>query len=117
MKPEIKSVALWGHGDVRRWRPPDPSCVAEELFVDIGPKGNKKSDSFRIRVATPAGLEALEDRDGVIAVSPLLILRRFDVSTILKWLDQTAAKCEAPSWAECVEKLKVYFGWEYQGMT
>ena len=55
MKLLIHSVSLWGHGNIRTWEPADPGHFAELVFVDIGQKGKKGSDTFTIRVATPSG--------------------------------------------------------------
>lgn len=117
MKLVIKSAAVWGQANIRKWEPENPQCVAEEVIVDIGPKAGKQADSFRLRVATPERLAALDDRDGILATSPLLVMRRYDGDALWPWLERTVASCEADTWRDCVDKLKVYFGREYQGMT
>ncbi len=54
MRLVIRSVGLWSEANLRRWIPDDPGCVAEEILIDIGPKGKDGADTFRIRLATPA---------------------------------------------------------------
>ncbi|GHG77828.1 Imm8 family immunity protein [Comamonas sp. JC664] len=121
MKLAIRSVGVWGHPNIRKWTPENPEVMAEVVFVDIGPRAGgkgeaKKADTFTIRVATPAGLDALESRNGILAIRPLLVMRRYDFNNLFGWLEQTVASCEADSWMACVEKLRLYFDWEYDGM-
>lgn len=114
MKLVIRSVALWGHPNLRTWEPDDPADMAEEMLVDVGPKLKAGADTFRIRVATPAGLQRLEARDGVIAAGPLLIMERYDFDSFWNWLERTVRSCEAETWPACVEKLRRHFGWEFE---
>lgn len=114
MKLVIRSVGVWGHPNLRTWEPDDPSTIADIVTLDIGLKDKKGADSFTLRVATPAGLDQLEDQDGIIATRPLLVMRRYDYDALWAWLERTVASCEADSWTACVESLRRYFGWEYE---
>jgi hypothetical protein len=111
LKPVIRSVGVWGYPNIRTWEPDDPSAFAELVQLDVGPKQAKGADSFSLRVATPAGLEALETKDGIVATRPLLVMRRYDYDDLWRWLET----CEAGTWPECVEKLQRYFNWEFEG--
>jgi hypothetical protein len=85
------------------------------VTLDIGPKSKKGSDSFSIRVATPAGLSTLNDNHGILAIRPLVIMERYNYNDLRQWLEQTVAKCEEETWNACVEHLRLYFDWEYEG--
>jgi hypothetical protein len=117
MKPIIKAVGVWGHPNIRTWQPDDPAVFAEVVSLDIGPKSSKAADSFSIRVATPAGLANLDSKDGIIAVRPLLVMDRYDYDNLWRWLDEKVSECDAETWPGCVEKLRLYFGWEYDNYT
>jgi hypothetical protein len=60
----IRSVSVWGHPNIRTWQPDDPGAIAEVVSLDIGERSKDGADTFTIRVATPAGLAALEAREG-----------------------------------------------------
>ena len=109
----IHSVSLWGHGNIRTWEPADPGHFAELVFVDIGQKGKKGSDTFTIRVATPSGLDALDDKNGILAIRPLLIMRRYHFDDLWRWLESTVRDCEEETWLACVDNLRRHFNWEY----
>jgi hypothetical protein len=116
MKLVIHSVACWGHPNIRTWEPEDPEDVAEEMTLDIGPKGKQGADSFVIRVATPKGLSRLPAKDGIIATRPLLVMERYDYTGLWAWLEKTVASCERETWPACADALRVFFRWEYEGM-
>ena len=113
MKLVIRSVWVWGHSNIRTWEPDDPGTIAEVVHLDIGEKSKKSSDTFSIRVATPAGLSTLEARDGILAIRPLLVMQRYDFGDLWNWLESTVAKCEKEDWLASVESLRRYFDWEY----
>lgn len=114
MKLVIRSVGIWSHPNIRTWEPEDPTSIAELVMLDIGERDKKSADSFKLRVATPAGLDQLEERDGILATRPLLVMRRYDFNDLWRWLEATVAACEADSWTACVENLRRYFSWEYE---
>jgi len=113
MKLVIRSAGVWAHPNLRTWEPEDPASVAETVLIDIGERDKKSADSFTLRVATPAGLDRLDARDGIIATRPLLVMRRYDFDDLWRWLERTVASCEADSWSACVENLRRHFAWEY----
>jgi hypothetical protein len=115
MKLVIRSAGVWGHPNIRTWEPGDPAVVAELLMVEIGPSHGRAADSFTLRLATPAGLDRLTARDGILATRPLLVMRRYDFDDLWRWLERTVQSCAADSWSASVEKLCRYFDWEYQG--
>ncbi len=113
MKLIIKSVFTWEHPNLRTWEPLDPENIAETISIDIGSDKTKGADTFSIRIATPKGLSNLESRDGIIAVRPLIVIDRYDYNYLWSWLVKTVKSCEADTWLSSVEKLRLYFDWEY----
>jgi len=109
----IRSISVWGHPNVRTWEPDDPTTIAETVSLEIGERTQDSADTFTIRVATPAGLQSLADRDGIVATRPLLIMKRYDFDDLRRWLEGTVATCESASWPQSVEALRRYFDWEY----
>jgi hypothetical protein len=90
VRPEIRFVTSWDFPDIQTWEPDDPSDVAVELMVDIGPKGKKEADLFTIRMATPKGLSRLRAEDGIVAVMPLVVMDRYDHLLLRAWLESTS---------------------------
>lgn len=127
MTPGILSAGIDNTHTLRYWEPEDPDVVSTFIFVDIGPRTRgkgardqvKKSDTFTLQVVTPAGLGALmETQDSIHLFSrKLLVMRRYDSDELWQWLERTVASCEAPTWQECVDKLRTHFHWEFEGMT
>ena len=115
LKLVIHSVSVWGHPNIRTWEPDDPEKVAEIVTLDIGPKSKKWSNSFSIRVATPDGLSTLQADNGILAIRPLLVMQRYNFDDLWHWLEKTVVKCEEDTWNACVDHLRRYFGWEYEG--
>lgn len=125
MTPGILSAGIDNIHNLRQWEPEDPDVVCTSLFIGIGPRTRgkgalnqiKKSDTFTLQVATPAGLDALEMQDGLVLFNrKLLIMRRYDFDTLWRWLERTLASCEGATWQECVDKLRAHFHWEFEGM-
>jgi hypothetical protein len=125
VKPGILSAGIAGNPNIRKWEPDDPDVVSTFLFINVGPRTRgkgaldqvKKSDLFTLMVATPAGLDTLEPKDGILlAGRKLLVMRRYDFDDLWRWLEHTVDACEAATWAECVDKLRVHFNWEFENM-
>lgn len=117
MKLVIHSVSSWDHPNIRTWEPEDPSDIVEDLTLHIGARGGKGTEMFTLRIATPAGLSKLCAKDGIVATRPLLVIDRFDFHSLWAWLERTVKSCEGETWLDCVHELRVYFMWEYEGLT
>jgi hypothetical protein len=87
--------------DLREWVPDAPDVVAITLRLRIGSKNGRRAptDDFAILLATPAGLDAREDTDGVIAPWKVLVARRYDYGRVHAFLEKTIASCVAHDWA------------------
>ena len=42
-------------------------------------------------------------------------MQRYDLVDLRRWLRYTVAKCEGENWTACVNNLRLYFDWEYEG--
>jgi len=91
----------------------EPKIVANDVEITIGSKSLKGADIFTIRLVTPAGLETLGSKMGIIATRPLLIMEEYDYENLWNWMEKTLSSCEGETWLDCVAKLKNYFDWEY----
>jgi len=114
-KPQLllRTLSGWGQPNLRNWSPEDPETIAEWISADIGHRTRQGNDTFSIKVATPAGLKLLEANEGIIAMRPLLVIDRYDFGSLWRWFEATVARCDGPDWSACVEKLRLYFNWEY----
>ncbi len=113
--PVLHYMAVSSHGNLRTWMPEQPEVIAERLTLAIWPKGQKESDYFSLRLATPKGLATLGADGGVISGRALLVIDKYSYATVYSWLQQTVGRCDGDSWLECVTKLERYFWWEYDG--
>jgi hypothetical protein len=114
MKLVIKGIETGLQHNLRTWQPEDPEVFAQIVAVEIGTKPGKGADTFTIRIATPAGLSRLDDKDGILAERPLLVIRRYDYEVIWSWLEKTVASCQADTWERSVENLRYHFNWEHR---
>lgn len=96
------------------------------VAIDLGPKTHgkgalgqvKKSDTFTLMVATPAGLATLEPKDGILLANrKLVVMGRYDFDDLWRWLEKTIASCEAATWSECVDNLRRHFHWEFESFA
>jgi hypothetical protein len=116
MKLVIHNVWTWDCANIRVWSPPDPDVIATTINLDIGAKGRAGTDTFQLRIASPKGLADMQARDGIVAIRPLLVIERYDFDSLWRWLQSTVAHCEAETWLACVDQLRRWFDWEYDGM-
>ena len=115
MKLTIRSMSTWEAPNLRVWCPENDLCFAQSVTLAIGPKPGNKTDGFSRRVATPAGLAQLEAEEGILASGPVLILVRYDFDILWNWTTRVVRSCESTTWPYCVENLRRYFSWEYDG--
>lgn len=113
----LRGLSAWGHPNLRTWQPEYPDNFAEVFSADIGHRRRPGNDTFSIRVATPAGLAGMESREGIIATRPLLVIDQFDYGHLWNWFESIIARCDAEDWMVCVERLRLFFDWEYDGFV
>jgi hypothetical protein len=116
MKLVIHTPYLGNGESLHAWQPEDEEAFAEFISLGIGTKGKKGSDDFFIMIATPRGLQQLISSGTKTFIGrPLLVMERYNFKEIWKWLEQTILSCEGETWLECVERLRYYFDWEFDG--
>jgi len=111
-KPIIYSIYTNDHVSLRKWAPENDDIVAKSINFDVGGKGKTERSTFSILVATPRGLQTLTPKSGILASHPLVVMDRYNFNFLFQWLEETVSSCEADSWFQCVDRLKVYFNWE-----
>ena len=111
----LRGLSVWGHANLRTWEPEQLDTVAEVITAEIGHRQRTGNDSFSVRVATPAGLAGMQAHDGVIATRPLLVIDRFDFAHLWAWFESILVRCDGEDWPVCVERLRLYLDWEYDG--
>lgn len=115
MKLVIHSIHVQSGENLRTWSPENDQIVSEFLYISIGEKGRKGADGFSIRIATPEALQQLMPENGVLASRPLLVVKRYSFDELWMWLSNVVSSCEGETWIECVDNLRVYFDWEFDG--
>ena len=102
---------------MRLWAPDDPTQIAETVAIDIGPRETNQVDTFRLLLATPRGLDALDAHDGILAAGALLVMQAYEFDEFWRWLGETVSSCEDKEWFECVANLQRFFDWDYQDIA
>lgn len=102
--------------NLRDWFPIDENDIAEFICLEIGGKGNNKSDTFIIRICTPMALvRGLEDNH-IINGRAMVIMAEYNFSHLWEWLEQNVSSCEGDTWAKHVENLRQFFDWVYDNL-
>lgn len=94
--------------------PEDESDFALLVQVIAGPSGGEGEESFDVEVVTPAHLSRRLSRTGPISGRHLLLVDRFDVDVIQRWLENAVAGCTGATWGEVAEKLARIGHWEFE---
>ncbi|AVS77653.1 hypothetical protein C8234_05890 [Paracidovorax avenae] len=115
MRLEIKNVSVGDETPLDKWFPENRKIIFKIICVDIGEIKKKNSDRFFIKIATPDGLKQVESVGNIVTSRPLLIVKEYDFTSILEWIGRVINSCEGETWRECVEKLRFYFDWEFDG--
>ena len=113
MRLVVYRVFSGEHPELETWVPENPQIVSFFVGVSVGTDGGRGADDFFVRVATPAGLAALEEKNGILAGRPLVVVSHYSYEVVLSWIRAVVAGCEADTWEASVEKLRLYFNWEY----
>ena len=95
------------------WRPDNREQVFLGLDPEIGLRGERASNMFHVRVATP---EALRRHGGGLCVVKhrTLVISDFDWKQLSALLDDIVRDCARGSWEESCAVLQRYFNWEYE---
>ncbi|WP_368773760.1 Imm8 family immunity protein [Corallococcus aberystwythensis] len=43
-------------------------------------------------------------------------MRRYDFDELWRWLELMIAACEGATWEECIDKSRLHFHWDFEGM-
>lgn len=110
---EIKDIASSNIDALPSWRPDNREQVFLGLDPEIGLRGERASNMFHVRVATP---EALRRHGGGLCVVKhrTLVISDFDWKQLSALLDDIVRDCARGSWEESCAVLQRYFNWEYE---
>ena len=110
---EIKDIASSNIDALPSWRPDSREQVFLGLDLEIGLRGERASNMFHVRVATP---EALRRHGGGLCVVKhrTLVISDFDWKQLSALLDDIVRDCVRGSWEESCAVLQRYFNWEYE---
>lgn len=111
---------------IRRLHAPDaPSGLADyrpdddtdfELLVQIiaGPLGGEGEESFDLEVVTPTRIAKRLQGKGPISGRHLLIVERFDLGAITRWIERAVTSCAGETWRDVAEQLARIGRWEFE---
>jgi hypothetical protein len=110
---KIKDIASSNIDALPSWRPDSREQVFLGLDLEIGLRGERASNMFHARVATP---EALRWHGGGFCKVKhrTLVISDFDWKQLTALLDDIVRDCARGSWEESFAVLQRYFNWEYE---
>ncbi len=103
--------------DLDRYRPEEVDCFGFLLQAFFGSSDGAGSESFDILVCTPKWLEQELSEDEIISGRHRLIVKRYDLSAIHRFLSNYAQHCTGASWHEAARKLARLGAWEFEDYT
>lgn len=100
--------------DLDDYRPDEADCFGFLLQAFFGPPDGAGSESFDILVCTPKWLERELGEADVISGHHRLIVKRYDLDGIRRYLSKYAQHCSAADWQEAAQKLGQLGRWEFE---
>lgn len=100
--------------DLDSYRPDEVDCFGFPLQALFGPSDGAGSESFDILVCTPKWLEREMAEDDVISGCHRLIVKRYDLDGIRRYLSKYAQRCSGVDWEEVARKLGQLGKWEFE---
>ena len=104
MRAEIRSFE-WEHEN-------DDQSVG--LVLHAGPVGGPGDETFHVSVCTPAALNVLLERDGIVVGRHLLLVDRVDRIRIEAFLADRLRRIDGKSWDVLAEKISRIGYWEFE---
>jgi hypothetical protein len=102
--------------DVRTWKPRSLKEVYYHLGFDVAETGVDGSHDFGVRIATPAGMQAVLKRRPGFAFPDrnLLVFSRYSWRIVSGRLNRILRDCSRDTWEESIACPQRYWHWEYE---
>jgi hypothetical protein len=114
IRPELKRLTSSDVYDLESYRPPEEDCFGFLVRAIFGPENSKGEESFDMIVCTPRWLEQKLEECDVISGRHYLIVSRYDIETIRRFLIQYAQQCSGETWHDVAVKLSRIGQWEFE---
>lgn len=85
-----------------------------QIQADIGPEGDKGSETFTFYAASPKRLQNLIDDKQIEMGRGLLIMNDFDIRLIESAIERIVSTCMRETWEEVAMLISRYAYWEYE---
>lgn len=99
--------------DVSGYVPEHPEEIHFPLEMNIGPRGDNRSDLYQVVIISPEALRK-RTREAVISGRHTLIVLQYSWAEIRRYLERIVGDCAGPTHEDVVRKLSRHFGWEYE---
>lgn len=100
--------------DLNSYRPAEEDCFGFLLQAFFGPSDGPGEDSFDILVCTPKWLDREMGVDDIISGRHRLIVKRYDIEAIRRFILKYTQHCTGATWHEAAEKLGRLGLWEFE---
>lgn len=100
--------------DLDSYCPDEPDCFGILVQAFFGPSDGTGKESFDILICTPKWLDRELVEDMIISGRHRLIVRRYDLAAIYRFLSKYAQHCKSATWHEAAQKLGRLGNWEFE---
>ena len=112
---ELTSIDSEFNNDLfREWSTSNTNTFFAHFYLVIEDKSSDNSGVFHLYIASPSGLNELNDdiTDPLVFDRNLFVYREFSWKQIESDINNIIDKCNSVSWNVSLERLQRYFKWE-----
>jgi hypothetical protein len=96
----------------------NPGIAEDEPFIvlfqaEFGVEGEVGQDTFNFTICNPQWISA-HIGDGILVGRHYLIVAKFDLDEIVRFLERTGKECTGADWTEVATKLARFGHWEFE---
>jgi hypothetical protein len=112
VRARLKSLSSDEIPELDSWQPPQPDAFAVPLVLEVGVLGQRGRERFELLAVTPRWLQERHGADGAVLGRGLLVLFRWDYTTVRRFLARHVEACSARTWPELARKVSRIAEWE-----
>ena len=105
MRARLKSLRSDEIPDLASWVPPQPESFAVPLVLEVGVLGQRGRERFELLAVTPRWLLERHGAEGAILGRGLLVVFRWDLTRIRRFLAAQVESCSGRTWPEVARKV------------
>jgi hypothetical protein len=112
VRARLKSLTSDEIEDLASWQPPQPETFAVPLVLEVGVLGQRGRERFELLAVTPRWLRERHGEEGAVLGRGLLVVFRWDLARIRRYLHRQVEACSGRTWPELARKVSRIAEWE-----